>query len=132
MIVFKCFLPFPVSVNSLYGGGSRQKRFKTSTYNQWLNRCPSLPAIGIKTPCSIDYKFTMPDRKKRDLANFIKCVDDYLVSQDVISDDGWSVIREGKFSLAGIDKKTSGVIVTISSIDDTMKPCASSPRLGKA
>ncbi len=101
-------LPFPVSVNALYGGGSGQQRFKNPKYKAWLAACPILKPYKIKKAMAC-YRFFMPDNRERDIDNLTKCVSDYLVKQQVIIDDNWKVIPDLWLSSGGIDKKNPRV-----------------------
>lgn len=105
-------LPFPPSVNSLYAG--RGRRFKSKRYKNWIIKArgelwsqPFKP-ITEKKPLQITYTFGRPDKRVRDCANFIKAVDDFLVSEGVIPDDQW--IHKGIFQWG----KSGGATVEIS------------------
>lgn len=101
-------LPFPVSVNALYGGGSGQKRFPSKKYKAWLASCPTLKPHKIIKAMAV-YRFFVPDNRDRDLENNVKCVSDYLVKQQVIIDDCWKVIPDLWISFGGVDKKNPRV-----------------------
>jgi len=105
-------LPFPVSVNSLYGGGSNQRRFPSKKYKTWLLSCPKLSPLKL-TDVSLHYKFYFPDNRARDAANLEKCVTDYLVKQNVIIDDSWQHIKYMGLSPMGIDRERPRVEVYI-------------------
>lgn len=116
MILYTCTLPFPVSVNQLYAGGSGQKRFKGKKYIAWLKSCPELRELNIDEPVSVEYIFTWPDNRARDLSNWIKCVEDYLVSQKVLADDNYKIVSKILIRHEGINTADPRVEVVIRSI----------------
>jgi crossover junction endodeoxyribonuclease RusA len=115
MIVFSCTLPFPPSVNSLYGGGSGQKRFKSKTYKAWEVSCSILAnAEGCLAGIySIKYTFYLPDKRKRDLTNYLKAPEDYLVSQCILLDDNHEIVQRTVAQFGGIDKGNPRVEIEI-------------------
>ena len=117
MLLYKCKLPFPVSVNSLYGGGSAQKRFPSKRYKAWLAACPALEERLISRPCHVVYVLYFPDARIRDMSNLIKCVDDYLVKSRVLEDDNWKIISRVTIAHEGIDRKNPRVEISIFPLD---------------
>lgn len=109
-------LPFPPSVNGLYGGGSRQKRFPSKKYKQWLASCPELPDYSWY-PVRITYSFYFPDNRERDTENYVKAVSDYLVKQGTIKDDNWRIITSMLLLPMGIDRKNPRVEIRIEKHD---------------
>ena len=105
-------LPLPPSVNSLYEGGSKQKRFPSKRYKTWLAVCPRLPMHNLAN-VKLRYDFYMPDNRARDCANLEKAITDFLVKQGVIIDDSWQYILEMTLRAMGIDKKNPRVEITI-------------------
>lgn len=105
-------LPFPPSVNALYGGGSGQRRFPSKAYKAWLAKAPELPDRMIGE-VDLEYRFWFPDRRNRDAENYVKAVSDYLVAQGVIADDNWMIVRRMTLIPMGIDKKFPRVDITI-------------------
>lgn len=82
-------LPFPPSCNGLYPGKAR--RYKSKAYKAWITeaefqlRQQSLPVFKGKV--IIHYWFGRPDRRRRDLENYLKAVSDILVTFRIIEDD---------------------------------------------
>lgn len=113
MILYSCTLPFSVSVNQLYAGGSGQQRFKSKKYVAWLKSCPKLRELNIDEPVSVEYIFTWPDNRARDGQNYIKCATDFLVSQKVIKDDCWAVVAKELWRHEGIRKGQGQVLIVI-------------------
>lgn len=108
----KITLPFPVSVNALYGGGGGQQRFPSKRYKAWLLSCPKLEPMKYESVI-IYYSFYFPDKRARDTANYEKAVTDYLVKQQVIIDDNWTVIKHMSLTPCGVDKLKPRVEVII-------------------
>jgi Holliday junction resolvase RusA-like endonuclease len=111
--IHKFILPFPPSVNGLYGGGSGQKRFPSKKYKAWLAQCPELTYCGLNQPLIINYKFSWPDLRIRDGQNYMKAPLDYLVNQGVLKDDNWTIVIGETWSHTGIDRKNSRVEIEI-------------------
>lgn len=105
------FLPFPPSVNGAYAGHIR--RYKSKAYKQWLDKCPELPALGIDYPVGIKYTLFMPDAKKRDISNYIKLVEDYMVNQGVLIDDNHEIIQRVEIIYGGIDRKNARIEICL-------------------
>lgn len=106
-------LPFPPSVNAMFGGGSAQRRFKSESYKSWLLHCPRLKAVKIKTPIILDYTFFWPDNRIRDCGNYSKGPTDYLVSEGVIEDDNWHIVVCEILKSGGICKENPRVEIII-------------------
>ena len=106
-------LPFPPSVNSLFGGGSKQKRFPSKKYKEWKASCPTLESTGISVPVHIHYTFAWPCRRNRDGQSYFKAVTDYLVSQGVILDDNYEIVDSESWDHVGVDKTNPRVEIRI-------------------
>lgn len=115
--MFECTLPFPPSVNSLFGGGSNQKRFPSAKYKDWIRSCPDLKSLNLSQILHIVYTFTFPDKRKRDLSNLTKAPEDFLVNQRVIEDDHWGIVGKITLQHIGIDKNNPNVRIQIYPID---------------
>lgn len=103
--LFSCTLPFPPSVNSLFGNRGGQQRFKSGGYKTWLKNCPRLEPIGINFPVSIRYTFFWPCKRNRDGGNGLKAPLDYLVSEGVLKDDNWRIVAAESWGHGGVVKK---------------------------
>jgi Holliday junction resolvase RusA-like endonuclease len=106
-------LPFPPTVNGLYGGGSGQKRFPSAAYKKWLMRCHALTPVGISQPVMISYTFAWPDRRVRDGQNYMKAALDYLVNQGVLADDNYNIVISETWKHIGVDKKNPRVEIEV-------------------
>jgi Holliday junction resolvase RusA-like endonuclease len=128
MDCYKITLPFPPSVNGLFGGGSQQKRFPSKQYKAWLSGLPRLAPLNISNPCHIHYKFYWPDNRIRDGQSYFKATTDYLVKQKVIVDDNWKILASESWSHGGVDKQNPRVDITIMQTLDLdqvlLNPCA--------
>ena len=105
-------LPFPVSVNQLYNGGSKQQRFPSKKYKEWLRLCPRLNPYKFDS-VKIHYCYYFPEARSRDTENYIKCVSDYLVKESVLIDDNYNVIKEMTITPMGIDREKPRVEIFI-------------------
>jgi len=113
-MIVRITLPFPITVNQLYGGGSGQQRFPSKKYKLWLARCPELEAHRFER-AKIQYLYFFPDDRARDTANLEKCVTDYLVKQKVIVDDSWKHIQAMVLIPMGIDRENPRVEILLDS-----------------
>jgi Holliday junction resolvase RusA-like endonuclease len=109
----KIILPFPPSVNALYGGGSGQKRFPSKKYKAWLSKCPKLASLGLNQPLRVYYTFYWPDKRIRDGQNYMKAPLDVLVNQGVLTDDNYNIVQGESWFHAGIDKANPRVEIIL-------------------
>ena len=83
-------LPYPPSVNNLFANG-KSGRYRTDAYARWAEQAGfSIMEQGrqkLRGPVSLSIALVKPDRRRRDLSNTIKAVEDLLVSMAVIEDD---------------------------------------------
>lgn len=105
-------LPFPPSINGLYGGGSNQKRFPSKQYKKWIAACPSLPALML-SGVAITYEYHFPDARERDTENYVKAVTDYLVNHRVLKNDDWKNVLSMLLLPIGIDRINPRVEILI-------------------
>lgn len=112
-MVYKFTLPFPPSVNALYGGGSGQKRFPSKKYKDWLKSCPELISMALQGPLKINYIFSWPDLRVRDGQNYMKAPLDYLVNQNILQDDNWNIVTSETWSHSDIDRQNPRVEIEI-------------------
>lgn len=113
MILYSCTLPFPPSVNGLFNGGSSQQRFKSKRYKEWLKSCPELREMNINEPVSVEYIFTFPDKRDRDLSNFCKAPEDFLVNSNVLTDDNYKIVTKVLLRHEGIRTGQGQVLIVI-------------------
>ena len=105
-------LPFPPSVNTLFGQTKGRQRYKSKQYKNWLAKCPILTE-SIKGEVSIVYNMYLPDKRKRDLSNYIKAPEDYICSMGVIDDDNHNVIKKFEVRYCGIDRENPRIEIEI-------------------
>lgn len=110
--VAKITLPFPPSVNELFGGGARQQRFPSTKYKAWLRSCPPLTPLNL-TNVKLDMKVYFPSNRQSDLDNRLKAINDYLVKKKVIVDDSWQHLKQITITAMGIDKDNPRVEILV-------------------
>jgi len=83
-------LPYPPSVNNLFFNTGRG-RSKTDAYKAWQEAAGyAIVEQGRKRIhglVALSIALVKPDKRKRDLSNVIKAIEDLLVSMSVIDDD---------------------------------------------
>ena len=118
-------LPYPPSTNTLFstvGTGKKQRRIKSEAYQKWLadaqeaylqQRHDIKPMTG---KVSIFLMLKAPDKRKRDISNTIKAVEDFLVSHKIIESDDQFCVR----SVMALwkDDLDVGCFVTIDRIEE--------------
>lgn len=107
-------LPFPPSVNSLYNGGMRSKRrFISSKYQDWIDvagqRLAKQRVGKINGLTFVTYGFQRPDKRRRDVQNYLKAVTDLLVKRGIIEDDS---LIQGEYAY-WINEPGDSVLVNI-------------------
>lgn len=110
--IHKFVLPFPPSINGLYGGGSKQRRFPSKQYKEWLKKCPSLAPVMLDK-VEIRYFYYFPDQRERDSQNYEKAITDFLVNNGVLVNDSWKNINLMTFIPMGVDKLNPRVEIEI-------------------
>lgn len=91
----KIILPWPVSLNAMYKNVRRNRRAPSRAYRLWKEAAQNhLLSQRIKIPKNpLDFRLALtitlqaPDRRKRDISNFIKAPEDFLVERGFIMDD---------------------------------------------
>ena len=114
--IYQCSLPFPPSVNAAFGQRPNHQRFKSDAYKAWLASCPDLvlPECGmIIFPVRVVYRFFHPDKRKRDITNYLKLPEDFLVAKDVIEDDNQNIVVGVAAIFQGYDKENPRVEIEI-------------------
>lgn len=84
------FLPFPPSVNHLFPGKAR--RFKSRAYKDWLGEADlalfkQQPLPMFAGPVNLTFTFGRPDKRARDVTNYLKAPEDLIVTRGIIEDD---------------------------------------------
>jgi crossover junction endodeoxyribonuclease RusA len=84
-------LPFPPSQNSAYRNVPGRGRAYTLAAKTWLTNAAVALAEqrvrGVKGPVKISYRIGRPDKRRRDISNLVKVMEDCLVKNGVIEDD---------------------------------------------
>ena len=84
-------LPWPPPLSALFNNVPRIGRVPTKRYNKWKglasraihNQAPTVLMGAV----SLEVRLCPPDRRRRDLSNHIKALEDALVADKVIEDD---------------------------------------------
>ena len=83
-------LPYPPSVNNLFVNAGK-RRVTSEPYQRWQGAAQgAILEQGRKRihgPVSLSVALVRPDKRRRDLSNTLKAVEDVLVSMAVIDDD---------------------------------------------
>lgn len=85
-------LPFPTSVNAAYRNVLHVGRVKTLAYKNWL-AAAQLAVIDQKVRGRIEGVYAIhveidrPDKRRRDLSNLLKVLEDFCVSMGYVEDD---------------------------------------------
>ena len=102
----KLIVPFPPSVNHylLKHRFGVTKTSKTKAYNQLILFDIKLQKanLNLDIPLFVTYNFWMPDKRKRDIANYEKVLTDSLVVAGVMTDD--NIIHKWQMEKMGIIK----------------------------
>jgi Holliday junction resolvase RusA-like endonuclease len=93
------YLPFPPSVNGMYANVPGKGRVKSERLRSWeqiagydINR---QKPKRIKGPVELSIYLQEPDTaRKKDCSNFIKAVEDLLVSRKIIEADDSKIVRK--------------------------------------
>jgi len=107
-------LPFPVSVNSMFGQAPGKQRYPSQAYKAWQESAEWMIASSKppRVPGQVHLLFELAetDKRQRDLTNYLKGPEDMLVKHGIIDGDHSSVVRhvEARWN-AGI----SGIRITI-------------------
>ncbi len=83
--------PFPPSTNNLYFNAAGRGRVRTKKYEVWC--ITAKLAIYEQRPdpvagkVALSIRLSKPDKRRRDLSNHIKAIEDLLVDMRLIDDD---------------------------------------------
>ncbi len=84
-------LPFPPSANHLFANVKGKGRVRSDRYRQWANAAGwmliSQKPDKIEGPFALALVVQRKDRRKRDIGNLLKGVEDLLVDHGIIEDD---------------------------------------------
>lgn len=77
-----------------------------------------------KYKCNIDYsinlkiEFYVPDKRKRDIANYIEAIQDILVKYEVLKDDNYNIVYSLDGTRMYIDKLNPRVEIEITKMEE--------------
>lgn len=69
--------------------------------------------MNINEPVSVEYIFTFPDKRDRDLSNFCKAPEDFLVNSNVLTDDNYKIVTKVLLRHEGIRTGQGQVLIVI-------------------
>jgi crossover junction endodeoxyribonuclease RusA len=111
-------LPFPPSVNNLFSHNkSTGKRFISENYKSW--RTEAGWALKAQNPQKTTGRVRVtiiavrPDKRKRDIDNITKAINDLLVSFEVIEDDcliDYQTVAWSSSNLSGVSVTVTGAV----------------------
>lgn len=127
-MIYECELPFPPSQNHMHKSarvkGGKTVRYNSANYNAWTKAAPELilPKCGsIDFPVHVSYALYFPtEHKQRDIDNYIKVPQDYLVKQGVLFEDNRTIVSSIAIRFAGIDKGNPRVEIAIHELKDNV------------
>lgn len=97
-------LPFPVSVNAMYRNVHGRGRVKSRTYLAWVKEAELVlarqrprPFIGL---AMLDIR--IDSSRRGDCSNYIKGVEDFLVSSGILQDDQKKYVRSVSIAWADV------------------------------
>lgn len=73
--------------------------------------CDKIPMI--REPVRCVYTFFMPDKRARDLSNYLKVSEDLLVNRGIIPDDNTAHVKEVWIKFGGMDKQNPRVEIEV-------------------
>lgn len=90
------YLPFPPSLNNMFIN-VRKGRIRSQRYDSWIQEagCEIMRQRPAKCLGRVELhlQFGEPDKRKRDVSNLIKPVEDLLVKHGIIEADDSSIVR---------------------------------------
>ena len=80
----------PPTTNNLYFNLPKRGRAMSKAYKEWLKNFPPITSYtgpAVEEPLELEMYLLKPDRRKRDISNYIKGLEDSLVKAAIIKDD---------------------------------------------
>ena len=109
------FLPFPPSINQYYAKtrnglfiSSKGRAWQAEVFTAVNEQCAGLQAIAY--PVHLSAVLFMPDKRKRDLDNYLKPLLDSLVRSGVLADDS---LVDQLFIYRGEQQQSGSVLLRI-------------------
>lgn len=117
--MFECILPIPPSVNGLFSTNWKTKRrFTSKSYEEWqaeaeqaFNR-QNIQIEKFTGRLRVHYGFSFKTKRKCDLDNFPKAINDFLTKRGVIGDDS----QFDQMSMNRLSGNTGLVFVSVEEI----------------
>lgn len=112
-------LPYPPSANRLWVRARKGMR-KSDAYSAWLTEAGYIAKSQHQKPLSGPYKLSIhakrPDKRRRDIDNLIKPLNDLLQSIGLIADDTDCEMVCARWITSGLEKIT--ILVQPASVED--------------
>ena len=106
-------MPFPCSVNSMFGQAPGMQRYPSKAYKAWQTAAEWQLATArhhrVPGPVHLLFEFEERDKRQRDLTNYLKGPEDMLVKMNLIDGDHSAVVRHVEAKWADV----IGVRITI-------------------
>lgn len=84
-------LPFPPTTNTLFFNRAGRGRIRTDRYRTWCTAAgwdlKAQKPQAIEGNYSLEIILGRPDKRRRDVSNLIKAVEDLLVEHRIVEDD---------------------------------------------
>lgn len=113
-------LPYPPSANRLWRAVNG-RNIKSAEYRSWLIDAARAVPEHVKGKITGPYRMTLlvdrPDRRRRDLSNLVKPIEDLLQAAGVVRDD-CDAQGFGVFWTLDDPREMAGVHVCLQSVDD--------------
>ena len=119
MKTYNITLPYPTVTGNRavrHGSGAHYLTKSASSYRAQVAQAARLHGVyelKVHGPCSMHLTIVPPDKRRRDLDNLMKVVNDALLSAGVLTDDCGSVITNGSWQWAPADPGAPHVMLSI-------------------
>lgn len=74
--------------------------------------------INIDYSINLKIEFYVPDRRKRDIANYIEAIQDILVKYEVLKDDNYNIVYSLDGTRMYVDKENPRVEIEITKLEE--------------
>lgn len=73
---------------------------------------------NIDYSVNLKVKFYVPDKRKRDIANYIEAIQDILVKYEVLKDDNYNIVYSLEGTRMYVDKENPRVEIEITKLEE--------------
>lgn len=98
----------------------RRTIIQSKLYLQYEKECKKYlqNCFTINNPINLKCIFFVPDKRRRDLVNYIEAIQDILVKYKVIEDDNYNIVQSIDGSKMYIDKENPRVEIEITEMKE--------------